>query len=99
MKVVNLAGYKDSNEGMFYFTPDGFKEACGGHGRQDIARLLKARGYLHAPDARHFSAQVTVPGVGRPRLYAVLGSIFEQDPCGQWATGPLEDHSQIGGGP
>ena len=99
MKVVNLAGYKDSNEGMFYFTPAGFKEACGGHGVQDTARLLKVRGYLHAPDATHFAARLTVPGVGRPRMYAVLDSIFEQDTCGQWTTGPLLDHSQIGGGP
>ncbi len=79
-RIFNLAGYRDERNEFFYLTPDGFKEACGGHDRKEVARLLHARGLLDAPDTEAFTRRVTVRGVGRIRLYAISTEIFESVP-------------------
>ena len=86
-RIINLAGYRDNKNDVCYFTSDGFKEACGGHDVRDVARLLLARGFLRAPDPGHFTERVSVPGVGRPRLYAVSHDILDGAPLELRITG------------
>jgi uncharacterized protein (DUF927 family) len=99
-RIQNLVGYRNRTEGIFYFTSDGFKEACDGHDIQDVARLLRARGVLRAPDGGHLTERVTIPGVGRTRLYTVLADILDgvAEVPDHWTTLPLESVRQTSGG-
>lgn len=80
-KVYDLAGYRDVFSEIFYFTPVGFKEACGGHDVREVARQLKSRGHLRAPDGKHLTERVTVEGLGRTRLYAVSATVLDDEPA------------------
>jgi putative DNA primase/helicase len=90
VRVVNLAGYRDVNKNVFYLTPQGFKEACRGHGVIDVARLLAARGLLQGRDPEHLTVRETVRGVGRTRLYAVSADILDGASLEAMTTGPLD---------
>lgn len=79
-KVFDLAGYRDALSDTFYFTPAGFKEACGGHDSRAVARELKSKGYLRVPDDKHLTERVTVAGIGRTRLYAVSAKVLDDEP-------------------
>jgi len=76
-RVINLAGYRDTNNASFLFTPKGFREACHGHDVKDVARLLAHRGLMRTPDEGHLTERVSVPGVGRTRLYAISAEILD----------------------
>jgi uncharacterized protein (DUF927 family) len=92
-RIINLAGYRDIGNGVYYFTSDGFKEACRGYDVRDVARLLITRGFLRTPDAGHLTERVTVPEVGRTRLYTVLDAILDSthsEALNRW-TGPHKE--------
>lgn len=72
----NLAGYRDSQEKFFYFTPGGFREACAGYAVRDVARYLKEKGLLSATDDGHLTKRIDVKGSGRVRVYAVSTALL-----------------------
>lgn len=75
--TLNLAGYRDPQEHVFYFTPQGFREACAGHAAVDVARYLKSQGWLQTPDDEHLTQRITVKGSGvRVRVYAVSTALL-----------------------
>ncbi len=78
--VYDLLGYRDALSDTFYFTPAGFKKACGGHDSRAVARELKRKGYLRAPDDKHLTERVKVAGIGRTRLYAVSAKVLDDEP-------------------
>jgi uncharacterized protein (DUF927 family) len=83
-RIMNLVGYRDPQNQILYLTKEGFREACAGYDVKDVGRLLRERGLMRTPDAEHLTERVTVPGVGRTRLYAILTKIldWEVDPVG-----------------
>ncbi len=85
--VVNLVGYRDQLNEIYYLTPSGFREACGGQDVKDVARLLARKGLLRVPDTGHLTERVSVPGVGRTRLYAVDADILDTETA---PAGPLD---------
>jgi putative DNA primase/helicase len=74
--VHQLAGYRD--QFFYYFTPGGFKDACPDHQPDDVARLLKEKGLLDAPDKDHLTKRLLVEKLGRVRLYAVSVDILKE---------------------
>lgn len=75
--TLNLAGYRDPRERVFYFTPQGFREACAGHAVVDVARYLRSQGWLQAPDDEHLTQRISVKGCGvRVRVYAVSTALL-----------------------
>ncbi len=78
-KVFDLAGYRDELKGVFHFTPQGFKEACGGVDSRTVARELKAQGHLRASEDGRLKEKIVVPGVGRPRLYSISAKILDDE--------------------
>lgn len=78
-RINNLVGYRDSHNNAFLFTSKGLREACGGHDVKDVARLLADRGLLRTPDEGHLTERVTVPGVGRTRLYSISTKILDME--------------------
>jgi hypothetical protein len=83
-RIINLAGYRDLDNGFYYLTPAGLREACRGYDPVSVARLLKARGLLRAPDTGHLMERISVPGVARVRLYAVSAEILhDEQPVGE----------------
>ncbi len=90
-RVVNLVGYRDQLNEIYYLTPSGFREACGGQDVKDVARLLAGKGLLRVPDTGHLTERVSVPGVGRTRLYAVYADILDAETA---LTGPLDRSSR-----
>ncbi len=87
IRVVNLVGYRDQFNDIYFLTPSGFREACGGQDVKDVARLLAGKGLLRVPDTGHLTERVSVPGVGRTRLYAVHADILDAETA---PTGPLD---------
>jgi uncharacterized protein (DUF927 family) len=86
-RVINLAGYRDTNDGVFFFTPKGFREACSGHDVKEVARLLVEKGLLRPRDRGHLAERVTVPGMGRTRLYTISAEILDGETL---ASGPMD---------
>ena len=76
-RVMNLVGYRDPLNEILYLTKEGFREACAGYDVKGVGRLLKEQGLLRTPDAEHLTERVTVPGVGRTRLYAISTEILD----------------------
>lgn len=78
-KVFDLAGYRDELKAVFYFTPQGFKEACGGVDPRTVARELKAKGHLRTSENGRLTEKIVVPGMGRPRLYSISAKILDDE--------------------
>lgn len=77
--IRDLAGYWDTQKSLYLFTDTGFKSACGGHNPTDVAQELRDRELLHRTKEKRFKSKHTIPGVGRPRLYAVKADIVDFD--------------------
>jgi uncharacterized protein (DUF927 family) len=80
--VRDLAGYIDAGQGLYLFTPEGFREALVGYSSSDVARHLGQRGWLVRNEDERLSSKHRVPGFADPiRLYAVraafLGEVRE----------------------
>ena len=79
-RIINQVGYKEVTEDgctIYYILPDIFRaEVCRGFNHTDLLRQLEAKGHLVHDNGR-LSTRRLVPGVGRPRFYAVLSSILE----------------------
>jgi uncharacterized protein (DUF927 family) len=79
-QVKNLAGYHNAAEGLYLFTPEGFREACGGVSERVVAPALIDHRLLHRNNGRHFKSRVCIPGVAkRLQVYAVRKDILESD--------------------
>ncbi|MEO5332056.1 MAG: DUF927 domain-containing protein [Magnetococcus sp. YQC-5] len=73
----NQVGYVDSVAGLYLFSKEGFKEACGGHDYIEIARELSNIGWI-VRDGKNLMTRYQVAGLaGRPRWYAVKTAILE----------------------
>ncbi len=78
--VLNLAGYRDSQEKVLYFTAEGFQEACAGHAARDVARYLKEKGFLETPEDGRLTQRIGVRGLGgRVRVYAVSTALLDDE--------------------
>jgi hypothetical protein len=79
-QVKNLAGYHNAAEGLYLFTPEGFREACGGVSEREVASALIDHRLLHRNNGRHLKSRVSIPGVAkRLQVYAVRKDILESD--------------------
>ncbi|MEW8205587.1 MAG: DUF927 domain-containing protein, partial [Candidatus Thiodiazotropha taylori] len=61
-QVKNLAGYHNAAEGLYLFTPEGFREACGGVSEREVASALIDHRLLHRNNGRHLKSRVSIPG-------------------------------------
>lgn len=77
--TINLAGYRDPQEKVFYFTAKGFQEACAGHAARDVARYLKEKGLLETPDEGHLTQRIHPKTSGRVRVYAVSTALLDDE--------------------
>jgi len=82
--VSDRVGFKKLNGGLieeFWVLPSAFRdELCAGFDVQRVARLLKARGWLLAPEnatAKGLTLQRTLPELGRKGVYVILPSLLE----------------------
>ena len=79
-RIINQAGYKELTEDgstVYYISPDISRaEVCRGFNHTDVLRQLQAEEHLEH-DSGRFTTRRLVPGVGRPRFYAVLSSVLE----------------------
>lgn len=78
----DLAGYVNSKDGLYLFTPEGFSEAAGGYDVKDVARELRARRLLFSNESDRFVSkhQIRIGGEDkRLRLYTVKADILEHD--------------------
>ncbi|MEW8381530.1 MAG: DUF927 domain-containing protein [Candidatus Thiodiazotropha taylori] len=79
-QVKNLAGYYNAAGGLYFFTPEGFNEACGGVSVKEVVSSLIEYRLLHRNNGRHFKSRVSIPGVAkRLQVYAVRIEILESD--------------------
>jgi uncharacterized protein (DUF927 family) len=63
----------------FYIFPEAFRsEVCKGNSYRDVLKALDARGFLRR-EPPNMTVKPNLPGVGRTRVYCVLGSILEGD--------------------
>jgi uncharacterized protein (DUF927 family) len=76
-QMRDLAGYWDEERGLYLLTPEGFKEACGGHDPKQVAAELSKRGLLFKNDSRPQSKHVVTKGSKQLRFYAVNEEILE----------------------
>lgn len=77
--TINLAGYRDPQEKVFYFTAKGFQEACAGQAARDVARYLKEKGLLETPDEGHLTQRIHPKNSGRVRVYAVSTALLDDE--------------------
>jgi len=79
-RIINQVGYKELTEDgvtIYYVSPDIFRaEVCRGFNHTDVLRQLDTEGHL-AHDSGRFTTRRLVPGVGRPRFYAVRSSVLD----------------------
>jgi putative DNA primase/helicase len=63
----------------YYIFLEAFRsEVCKGHSYRDVLKALDARGFLRR-EPPNMTVKPNLPGVGRTRVYCVLGSILEGD--------------------
>jgi uncharacterized protein (DUF927 family) len=76
--VPNLAGYRDAEQDLYLFTPDGMREALDGYAPQDVARHLFNNGWLDRPESgNRLLCNFRVTGFDRPlRLYGVRAAFL-----------------------
>lgn len=93
--ALNLAGYRDPQEKVLYFTAEGFREACAGHAASDVARYLKEKGFLETPEADRFTQRIVVKGLGtRVRVYAVSTQLLDDEvPLREWDSPGTAKHT------
>ncbi|MFA9459908.1 DUF927 domain-containing protein [Thiohalorhabdus methylotrophus] len=77
-EVRERVGYHDEGNALYLFTPEGFREACGGHDSKTVANELDRRGLLYKNDASRHRSLHSVGGK-RPRFYAVREQILNDD--------------------
>ncbi|MCG7935884.1 MAG: DUF927 domain-containing protein [Candidatus Thiodiazotropha taylori] len=79
-KVRHLVGYHNVAEDLYFFTPEGFSEACGGVSEKVVAPILIKHRLLHRNNGNHYKSRVSIPGVAkRLQVYAVRKEILESD--------------------
>ncbi|MCU7871925.1 MAG: DUF927 domain-containing protein [Candidatus Thiodiazotropha sp. (ex Lucinoma borealis)] len=79
-QVRNLAGYHNAAEGLYLFTPEGFREACGGVSEKEVASALIDHRLLHRNNGGHYKSRMSIPGVAkRLQVYAVRKALLESD--------------------
>ena len=83
--TINRAGFKrfaNETEGAafeFYVLSEVFRrDMCKGFDYRDVARVLKARGYIKA-DEKRLTHSHRLPMIGKVRCYLVLPTIFEYE--------------------
>ena len=73
-----IAGYRHERTQLYYFTEEGFREACGGHNHKVIAKVLRDRQLLDTNDSGRLKKKVRIAGLTtRPYVYAVREAILE----------------------
>lgn len=86
--VPNLVGYR--RPGLFLFTSNGFREACGGLNHQAVARELKRRDLLSCNEDGRMTSKVPIAGFdSRPRCYVVKDKIVDPDADAQVGPGQM----------
>lgn len=89
--VHNRAGFRDrwrpaetpgtripSDAYQYYILAETFtQEICAGQDANALAKALKDAGHLVIKEQGRYSYKKTIDGVGRPRIYDILPSIFE----------------------
>ncbi len=76
-RVQNLAGYTDTERGLYYLTKAGMREASKGHDLRETLKVLASRKFLLRGDGRHLTDKVVIPGLGRTRLYVIDMAILQ----------------------
>jgi putative DNA primase/helicase len=87
--TINRAGFKrftgESDSAMFefYLLPEVFKkDVCKGFDYRDVAKVLKAHGYIKTDEGR-LTLTHRLPMLGKTRCYLVLPTIFEHESEGE----------------
>lgn len=81
-RAREVAGYykNDGKQQLYLFTPEAFKEACGGIPEKEVARALFDHRLLHRNNGRHYKSRFILPGIAqRLEVYAVKKEILEGD--------------------
>jgi hypothetical protein len=77
--VIDRCGWVKDDRSEWWILPHGLTEAAPGNDAVTIARALKAGGYLRTDKDGRLMCRVTVERA-RPRVYAVLASILDEEP-------------------
>ncbi|MEA1048386.1 DUF927 domain-containing protein [Lamprobacter modestohalophilus] len=75
--IANRFGWVDHGNQLWYFTDDALAKAVPGMTADQIAQELKRNKLLNSDKDGRMKKKVTISKGERPRLYAVLGSIFD----------------------
>ncbi|CAN5656423.1 hypothetical protein BH10CYA1_BH10CYA1_55860 [soil metagenome] len=79
--VRDLAGFYDEVRNLYFFTEEGFREACRGHDPREVKKELNARDFLHTNEGpgRHTVKQKLPGFTDLVRCVAVKGTLLSQD--------------------
>jgi putative DNA primase/helicase len=81
--VVNRAGFyrvnPDGGQRVFYIMREAWKEVCAGIDPKRAARRLGDRGMLKRDSAGGSTYPVTLPTIGKARVYLILPTIFTDE--------------------
>ena len=77
--IRDLAGYYDASQELYLFTDDGLKEAASGINLKGVIEELNQRGFLIRKEKSRSKSKFLIPGIGRPRLYAIHSGLLEAD--------------------
>lgn len=74
-RIMNRAGFRRTDskgETEYLILTEAFsREVCGGYDSKATAKILAARGYLIRGDGRNLAQRVSLPELGRARVYVV----------------------------
>lgn len=83
VRIINRVGFRrldDDGAWTYYVTPEAWKkEVCKGMDPKLVAKVLLAKGYLEPGHGGKASRTVSIPGMGKPRVYVVLPSLMASE--------------------
>ena len=81
-KTINRAGTRRRSASVdgwdYYFTSEGWKEACQGSPYRDVAKTCSDAGILEGDGQGKHSQSVTIPGHGKVRCYVIRATKLAQ---------------------
>jgi putative DNA primase/helicase len=81
-KTINRAGTRRRSASMdgwdYYFTSEGWKEACQGSAPRDVAKACLDAGILDPDGSGKHSQSLTIPGHGKVRCYVIRAAKLAQ---------------------
>jgi putative DNA primase/helicase len=81
-RTFNRCGWRrlDGDQWTYFVLPEAWRtDVCHGIDGEMTAKALADRGLLKRETGKNLTCKVTIPGIGRPRVYVVSGALLEGD--------------------